>query len=217
VQVAILCSVIAAGRVHLGATGTAAAILVSFLMALLGLRFAFMFLFLGACIYHHLFCLDAGVAHFVFALLVPTISLVFMVAWTDMNEVGLCKAMLPIHIWLAGLTFPATWIWFWTAGWINTSFNILYKDSFLLSVLHNQFGPTAIPFKILIPIQVATAVLVTFLAAGTCGALEQFDTNDAVFMGCALAIGNLVLFVIPYGIDKCHIIRQEKGEPPSEA
>jgi len=197
-QPALLCIAVSASRLSLGSAGVMVAILVSFINATYGPRLAFMFFYLGGSVYHHLLCLRTGVSAYIFVLLVPPIALPFLTGWTQMTEVGLCKGTLPLLVWLAGMTFPTVYLWFSGAGWLETSFCELFSDSAVLSVLHNKLSPSAIPFRILIPIEIVCTFLTVVLAAGTCSARSLLSDSDLPYLAGLLAVGNLTLYWIPY-------------------
>jgi len=189
------CFILALHRVDLSSIGATITVFLSFIGIEFGSHVLFMIFFYSLSKYHQLFLRDTRFDVHVFGYLVPTgVVFPFLWFWTDMNEQALCRFMLPLHIWLAVITFPAVMVWFHFSGFLEKSFHVHFSDSCVLGLLHNAYGPTAMPLLYFVPLQIVAFAAVSFVASATCGALELFSRADFMLLTVPIVLG-LMLFV----------------------
>jgi len=187
---------LAVHKVDLGSSGVAFALVMTFVGSEFGSHVLYMLVFFALSLHHQLACKDTKYDVYLFGFLMPLgASLPFITFLTDMSQEALCRFMLPLHVWLSAITFPAVYLWFDVAGWLPQGFSGVFSDSNLLSLLHNKFGPTAIPLRIFVPVQIVGFTGITLLASATCGTLKLFDDGDVLFLAVPVIVALVFLFL----------------------
>jgi len=191
----MMCLILALNSVDIGAFGTPFALVLAFIGSQYGADWLYMTFFFAFSLYHQLSLRATQFDVYVFGILGPLcVGIPLMVFWIDMTAEALCYFMLPVHMWAATMTFPAAFVWFHFSGFLSQSFHTLFSDSLFLSVLHNAYGPTAMPLRLFVPLQIFAFAMVAFLSSATCGALNLVSTSDFVISASIIILG-LTLFV----------------------
>jgi len=194
----VICAMLALNKVEFGSFGIPLVILLVYAGIKFGDDVFFILFLLCVSKFHQLSLRDTGYDVYFFGILAPLgVVSVTVLIWAEMTESSMCRFNLPLNVWFVTMTFPAVMVWFHVSGFLSVSFHQLFQDSFILSILHNQFGPTAIPLKYFVPLQIIIFAMNAILLSATCGALDMTERSDFIMTACYTAVGSM-LFVVRY-------------------